>query len=420
MARAIWTGLVQFVLISFPVKLYKATDDKGVSFKTFHNVCGNNIKQKKWCDTCGREVLPNELEKGFEVAKGQYVMFTEEEVEANLPESSKIIKIEKAVPADEIPLITYEGNYFLVPDKGGDHVYNLLFNALSLRPKVLIGKVVQRNKEHLVAIRPYSGGLLLSMLHFAGEVRDINDVVILKDKQVDKKELDLAVSLLDYLTGSFRDIDQKDLFRESIEKIAEMKSKGQVITIEAKKPTITTGSLVEALQKSIDMSKAGVATILGAKAEEKVPEIPEIKVGAASEIKVAPSTHEVSEVVPEIKVTEFPIKKEMEKAYGVTEEEIDKIILEQTIQETEDRINTLKELTKYKSFEEYVKDHKNELEGIEVSPDFKSFIIADDIYPRINLPILKKLGIVADHFGILIYMKSKKQIPKIRKGTLVT
>ena len=240
MARAVWTGVIQFVLISFPVKLYKATDDKRVKFKTFHSVCGSSINQKKWCGTCGREVHAEELEKGFEVAKGQYVMFTEEEIDASMPESSKTIKIEKAVLADEIPLISYDENYFLVPDKGGEHVYNLLFNALSLRPKVLIGKVVQREKEHIVAIRPYAGGLLLSMLHFEGEVRDINEIVILPKKEIDKKELDLAVSLLDYLTGSFRDIDQKDSFKESIEKIAEAKSKGEVITIEAKKPTVST------------------------------------------------------------------------------------------------------------------------------------------------------------------------------------
>ena len=386
MPRAIWTGVLQFVLISLPVKLFKATDSKGVSFKTLHNVCGSGIHLKKWCETCGKEVLPTEIDKGYEVAKGRFVVFKEDEIDNALPESSKIINIEKAIPADEIPLITYEDNYFLVPDKGGDHVYNLLFNTLSVKPKVLIGRVVMRNKEHLVAVRPYSGGLLLSMLHYIEEVRDINEVMSLKEKKVDQKELELAINLLDNLTGSFKDISQRDIYREYIEKMAEMKATGQVITIEEKKPVMTTGGLVEALQKSILMSKAGTGGI------GKGPETIEIK----------------GEM-------ELPVKQQADKAYGVTEEEINKIILEQAIEITQEKIYIIKELTGYKSFEEYVKDekHKQEFDGIVVSPDFAAITIEDDKYPRINLQILKKIGIVADHFGMLIFLKSsKKQVAR--------
>lgn len=383
MPRAIWTGVLQFVLISLPVKMYKATDDKGISFKTLHSICGSSIRQKKWCENCAREIMPNEIDKGYEIAKGQFVVFKEEEIENALPESSKVIKIEKAVPADEIPLITYEDSYFLVPAKGGEHVYNLLFNALSIKPKILIGRVVMRAKEHLVAIRPYSDGLLLSMLHFADDVRDIRDVIVLKEKKVDQKELDLATNLLDNLTGSFKEINQRDMFREYIEKMAEMKSTGQVIVIEEKKPVMTPGGLIEALQKSVELSKAGVA----GKIETK-----------------------------EIKEAELPIKQQADQLYGVTEEEINNVILEEAIKESQEKVNTLKELLGYKSFEEYVKTHPKEFEGIYISPDFGSISIEDDKYPRINLPILKKIGIVADRFGILIYLKSsKKQIARIVK-----
>lgn len=392
MARAIWTGVMQFVLISFPVKLYKAVDSKGISFKTLHNICGNGIRLKKWCETCGKEVLPDEIDKGYEIAKGRFVIFKEDEIDNALPESSKIINIEKAVPADEIPLITYEDNYFLVPDKGGEHVYNLLFNTLSIKPKVLIGRVVMRNKEHLVAIRPYSAGLLLSLLHYAEEVRDINEVVVLKEKKVDQKELDLAINLLDNLTGSFKDINQRDIFREYIEKIAEMKATGQVITIEERKPVITTGGLVEALQKSIAMSKAGIGGI------GKGPEIIEIK----GEMKL-------------------PIKQQLDQVYGVTEEEINKLILERKIEDEQERLKVLLELQKYKSFADYIKEHMQEFEGIDISPDLISVTIADDKYPRINLPILKKLGIVADHFGILVYIKSSKRkvVPKVKDNDIL-
>lgn len=385
MPRAIWTGTLQFVLISFPVKLYKATDSKGISFKTLHNICGNGIRLKKWCDTCGKEVLPTEIDKGYEIAKGRFVIFGEDEIENAFPESSKIIKIEKAILADEISVITYEDSYFLVPDKGGEHVYNLLFNALSIKPKVLIGRVVIRNKEHLVAIRPYNDGLLLSMLHFADEVRDIHEVVVIKEKKVDPKELDLAASLMDSLTGSFRDINQRDVFREYIETMAEMKATGQVITIEERKPVITTGGLVEALQKSIEMSKAGITGV-----------------GAGI-------------VGTETIVAKLPIKQQLDQMYGVTEEEINRLILERKIDDEQERLKVLIELQKYKSLEDYVKDekHKQEFEGMDVSTDFSTITIADDKYPRINLPILKKIGIIVDHFDLIVYLKSsKKQIAR--------
>lgn len=393
MARAIWTGVMQFVLISIPVKLYKATDDKGVSFKTLHNICGNNIKLKKWCEKCGKDVLPSEIDKGYEVAKGQFVIFKEDEIENALPESSKIIKIEKAVPADEIPTIAYEDSYFLTPEKGGEHVYALLFNALSIKPKILIGRVVIRNKEHLVAIRPYSDGFLMSMLHFADEVRDIREVITLKEKKVDQKELDLAISLLDNLTGTFRDIDQRDIFREYIEKIAGMKAAGQIVTIEEKKPLTTTIGLVEALQKSIEMSKAGMG--------QGVPVTVEIKADKKLPI---PS-----------------IKQQLDQMYGVTEDEINKLILERKMEDEQERLKVLEELQKYASFEVYVKAHKQEFEEIEIGIDFGTITIVDDKYPRIHLPILKKIGIVADHFGILIFTKSSKKsvVPNVRENDLL-
>jgi DNA end-binding protein Ku len=392
MARAIWTGTLQFVLISFPVKLYKATDDKGISFKNLHAICGSNINLKKWCNVCGIEVNSEQINKGYEVGKGQYVIFTEEEIDNILPENAKTIKIEAAVVADEIPVITYDTSYFMTPDKGGEHVYNLLLNALAIKGKVLIGRVVIRNKEHLVAIRPYQDGLLMSMLHFSEEVRDIHEIVYLQEKQVDKKELDLAISLMDHLTGSFRDLDQKDKFREYVEKMVEMKMEGKVITVEPTKPVKEVKSIIEGLQKSIEIvtGKPAIAqqpAIPPAIVETKIEEIPILKIPEPAEKKIG-------------------IKQELDKMYGVTEEEINKLILEQKIEEEQERLITLKEIADYKTFEDYVKSHKEELEGIEIGEDFKSITISDDTYPRIKLPILKKIGIVANNYGILIYIKS--------------
>lgn len=381
MPRAVWTGVVQFVLISFPVKLYKATYDKGVRFKTLHSSCGSYIKLKKWCDVCSREITGEEINKGFEIGRGQTVIFTDEEIEGALPESVKVIKIEKAVGDEEIPAITYDTSYFLAPDKGGEHVYNLLFNALAIRGRVLIGRVIMRNKERIVCIRPYQDGLLLSMLHFADEVRDIHEVVYVKEKKVDSKEVDLAINLLDNLTGSFGEIDQKDKFRSYIENMAQMKAAGQIISVERAKPVIAQINIIEGLQKSIEMVK---------------------------------KTEKVSEILPESikpeKISELPIKEVLDKMYGVTEEEINSLILDQKIEDEKERIKILEEAKKYKTFEEYVKDHKKEFEGVEISEDFKSIGISNETYPRINLDILKKIGIIAGIFEILIYLKPSAKV----------
>ena len=399
MPRAIWTGTLQFVLISFPVKLYKATDDKGISFKNMHVVCGNNINLKKWCNICGHEVPTSEISKGYQIGKEQYVIFAEEEIDNILPENAKIINIEAAVLAEDIPVITYDTPYFMTPDKGGEHVYNLLFNALSIREKVLIGRIVMRNKEHLVSIRPYQDGLLLSMLHFSEDVRDIHEVVFIKNKQVDKKEIDLAANLIDQLTGSFSKIDQVDKFKALIEKMAEMKATGQVITIAQTKPVKEVRNILEGLQKSIEV-------VTGAKVAEP-KHVPIISI----------STSSITENIPLLKVPEIKpkesIKEQLEKMYGITEEEIDKVLLEQKIEDEQDRINTLKELVNYTSFKDYIKDHNKEFEGVEIGEDFKTITILDKNYPRIHLPILKKIGIVADQFGILIYIKSShRQVAK--------
>lgn len=395
MPRSIWTGTLQFVLISFPVKLYKSVDDKGVSFKNIHAVCGNNINLKKWCNVCGREVLANEINKGYELGKNQFVIFGAEEIENILPENEKIINIESAVLADEIPVITYDTPYFIAPDKGGEHVYNLLLNALSVKNKVLIGRIVMRNKEHLVSIRPYSDGLLMSNLHFINEVRDIHEVVSIKDKNVNNKELELAINLMDTLTGSFDKIDQVDKYKESIEKLVEMKATGQVITIEPLKPVREVRNIIEGLQKSIEI-------VTGAKIAE-----PPISVTSISKIPI--KTTEIPLLkMPQVKPKEG-IKDQLDKLYGITDEEIDNILLEQKIEDEQERINTLKELINYKSFEDYVKAHGKEFEGIEIGEDFKIIIILDQNYPRINIPILKKIGIVADHFGILIHIKSSNR-----------
>ena len=426
MPRAIWTGTLQFVLISLPVKLYKATDNKGISFKTIHVPCGDFIHLKKWCNTCNREAFPFELNKGYELAKGQYVLFGEEEIENALPESSKTIKVEKAVAVDEIPAIVYEDSYFVAPDKGGEHVYNLLFNALAMKQKSLIGRVVMRSQEHLVAVRPFQDGLLLSMLHFADEIRDIHDVVYVKERKVDEKELALATNLLDHLTGNFNQIDQKDKYREYIEVMAEMKASGQVITIEPVKPIEAQVNIIEGLQQSIEMiTKPGTAVdqIVGVRRVEKptvddsILELPtkditkdmakDITKDMAKDIN-GPAKKEIQTDITEEKIG---VKQQLDKMYGFTDEEIDRIIFEQKIEEVQERANIMKELAGYKSFEDYVKapDHKKEFEDITVGDDFRTIVISNDKYPRINLPTLKKIGIVAEHFAVLIFIKSPQR-----------
>src|SRR6266566_5079652 len=175
-ARAIGTGTISFGLVSIPVKLYTATASEAVSFNLIHSKCKDKIKQQIFCPTDNELVERNDLVKGFEYQKNQYVLFTEEELDALEAAKTNSLEILEFVPASTVDWIYISKTYYLGPDKGGDKAYRLLSEAMERTEKIAVGRYWTRGKEQLVLLRPYKQGLMLHYAYYANEVRSFEEV----------------------------------------------------------------------------------------------------------------------------------------------------------------------------------------------------------------------------------------------------
>jgi DNA end-binding protein Ku len=174
--RALGSGTISFGLVSIPVKLYTAASSETPSFNLLHAKCGNRIRQQRLCPVCNEVVERNDLVKGYEFAKDQYVRISEDELKALEGEASKAIEISEFVPLATVDPVYFEKSYYLGPDKGGDKPYRLLAQAMDQSSKVALAKFVMRGRENLVLIRSAQNGLMLHAMYFADEVRDFGEI----------------------------------------------------------------------------------------------------------------------------------------------------------------------------------------------------------------------------------------------------
>lgn len=255
--RAIWTGSISLGLVNIPVKMYIAAKDRIVEFHNLHTTCKTPLSYKRWCPTCQTEVAWEDISKGYQVTKGQYVVIEKAELAALQLKSTKAIEILQFVDAGQIDPLFVEHNYYLVPQEGGEKAYSLFKDVLETTAKAAIGKVVFRSKEHLVAIRPYQRGLIMTLLHYKDEVIPMEKLEELKKLVVIRpEELRLAVSLIDKLTAEFDVAKFKDTYGEAISELIRRKVAGQEIVgkpLEVK-PTPTT-DLMAALRASVEAIK---------------------------------------------------------------------------------------------------------------------------------------------------------------------
>src|ERR687893_7796 len=176
MPRSMWSGAISFGLVNVPVKLYSAVSRKTVRFHQLNGKTGTRIAQKRVDATTGEEVPYEDLVKGYELTKERYVVITPDELEALDPEKSRTIDIEDFVDLADIDPVYYDHPYWLVPDKGAAKAYSLLLKAMEESGKVAIARVVLRNKEHLVALRPAGPGLMMETMNFHDEVVPAEDL----------------------------------------------------------------------------------------------------------------------------------------------------------------------------------------------------------------------------------------------------
>jgi len=233
-ARSIGTLTISFGLVAIPVKLYSATEAaRGISFNLLHKTCGSRLRQQYFCIKEDVPVSRDEMVKGYEFAKDQYVMFTPEELKAMEEAGTQTADINEFVPIAAIDPVYFDKAYYIAPDKGGAKPYALFQKALRESKRCAVGRWAARGKQYIVMIRPVEDGLVMQQLMYAGEVRPISEIDI-PHMDVREPELKLAKQLIESQTSATFDPSQyTDEVTERIEKAVQQKVEGEEITMAA-------------------------------------------------------------------------------------------------------------------------------------------------------------------------------------------
>jgi DNA end-binding protein Ku len=257
--RSIGSATISFGLVSVPVSLYSASESSAtVSFNMLHKSCGSRLKQQYVCSKEGGIVEKDDIAKGYEFAKGQYVTFTPEEIKALDEKATNSIDISEFVPLNAVDRMYLDKVYFLGPDKGGDRAYRLLGEALKVTGRAAVGQYSARGKQHLVLVRPLNGVLVMEQLHYPAELKPAADVPH-PETPVKDAELALATQLIEQSSSEeFRPENYRDTVRERVLEAIQQKVEGQEITADAAPPETKIIDLMDALKASL--AKAGTGT----------------------------------------------------------------------------------------------------------------------------------------------------------------
>ena len=255
MPRAMWKGAISFGLVTIPVSVYPATEEKTLRFNQLHDDDGGRIRMKRTCSIDGEEVGYEHIVKGYEYEKDRYVILTDEDFEAIPVESSRAIDIQQFVELEEIDPMQYKKSYYLVPEETGAKAYALLREALNRSGKVGIAKVSFRDKEHLAALRFRDEAFVLETMYWPDEIREADFGGVDVSAKIRPNELEMAQTLIDNLTADWDPAEFKDEYREAMLKIVEAKINGEEIEIVEAAPTAKVVDLMEALKASVAAAK---------------------------------------------------------------------------------------------------------------------------------------------------------------------
>ena len=258
MPRSIWKGAVSFGLVNIPVSLVSATSSHGIDFDWLDKRSMDPVGYKRVNKNTGKEVSRENIVKGIEHEKGEYVVLSDEEIHNALPEATQTIDILAFVEASEISILHFEKPYFLAPEKHSEKVYILLRKTLKRTGKVGVANVVMHTKQHLAVIMPLGDTLVLNTLRWANEVRSAEDVGLEDlDAKVSKREIDMAERLVGDMTESWDPEQYHDTFEDNVMKLVERKVReGKLETLEAPeqevpKRTADVIDLTELLKRSL-------------------------------------------------------------------------------------------------------------------------------------------------------------------------
>jgi len=306
MARAMWKGAIQFGLVTIPVKLYLATESKGISFNMLHKTDLSRIQMKVWCPVEDEAISRGDTVKGFEHSPGEYVVITDEDLE-NVPlKTVRSIEIEQFTKAerDDANVRFVKSAYYLEPDKIGRKAFHLLKSVLAEDGLTAICKVVIKDREALAALDPFGETMLLTTLHWPDEIRSTGELD-LGDETYEFKpaEVAMAKQLVSAMTGEFDPAQYKDEYRAALDAIIQTKVDGQeTVAIETPEASSNLIDLMAALEASVNAAKAArdvnptkpvsVADAQAAKARRKTGASPTIAAPTVVQAAVADDTED--------------------------------------------------------------------------------------------------------------------------------
>jgi DNA end-binding protein Ku len=259
MARSIWSGYINFGLVSVPVGLYSATEEHELDFHQFQKGTSDRIRYKRVNERTGREVPYEKIVKGHDVGDGEYVIVEQEELDDIAPGKSRSLEISTFVDLDEIDPIHFQKSYYLGPsDAENASSYALLRDALAKTNRAGIAKFVMRGKEYLATIRADGKVLVLETMFFADEIRDPDkEVGDLPDKSSAGKQLSMAVDLIEAMSGEWKPTEYEDTYTERVKELVETKRKGKEVVFTEEEPEATTPTdLVSALRASVEAARS--------------------------------------------------------------------------------------------------------------------------------------------------------------------
>lgn len=259
--RAIWKGSISFGLVNIPIGLYPATRREELSFRQLRKGDLSPINYKRVAEVDGKEVEWEEIVKGYEYEKGQFIVVTDEDFKRANVEATQTVEITDFVSLEDIDPMFFDKPYYLEPQKGGKKAYALLRDTLKETGKVGIAKVVIKTKQHLAAVKPKGDAIVLELMHFAEELLESNELDLPKDEAVGKKELDMAKALVESMTSDWDAKKFQDDYTHKLravieEKVAAGGKELPAVHGKTKAPTNVV-DLVAILKKSIEENAAG-------------------------------------------------------------------------------------------------------------------------------------------------------------------
>lgn len=258
--NAIWKGSISFGLVNIPIALYSATKTEEIKFRLLRKSDHSPVNYKRVAEADGKEVPWDQIVKGYEYEPGKFVVLKDEDFQRVDVEATQTVDIACFVKLDEVNPIFFHKPYYMEPQKGADKAYVLLRDALLASRKIAVARVVIKTRQHLAAIKPQEKGLMLELMHFAGELRHVDEFKLPAATEVGKKELQMAQALIESMSEPWKPDAFEDEYRKALEAvIAEKIEKGEQALPKPSRKVKPTNviDLVSVLQKSLDESVRG-------------------------------------------------------------------------------------------------------------------------------------------------------------------